>query len=51
MRDITRSAKGDFKRLTTSGLIVIDDIMLFPVEKMSPWFFLTLSIKSMEQHH
>ena len=33
MKDITRSAKGDYKRLTKANLIIIDDIMLFPVEK------------------
>ncbi|MBS1923912.1 MAG: IS21-like element helper ATPase IstB [Bacteroidetes bacterium] len=33
MKDITRSAKGDYKRLTRAHLVVIDDIMLFPVEK------------------
>lgn len=33
MKDITRSAKGDYKRLTRAHLVVIDDIMLFPIEK------------------
>jgi DNA replication protein DnaC len=33
MKDIARSAKGDYKRLCKAHLIVIDDIMLFPVEK------------------
>ncbi|MCF1717059.1 IS21-like element helper ATPase IstB [Flavihumibacter sp. RY-1] len=33
MKEITRTAKGDYKRLCKADLIVIDDIMLFPVEK------------------
>lgn len=33
MKDIARTAKGDYKRLCKADLIVIDDIMLFPVEK------------------
>lgn len=33
MKEITRGAKGDYKRLFKADLIVIDDIMLFPVEK------------------
>ena len=33
MKDITRSAAVDYKRLCKANLIVIDDIMLFPVEK------------------
>lgn len=33
MKEITRSAKGDFKRLSRADMIVIDDIMLFPMEK------------------
>ena len=33
MKDFTRSAKVDYKRLTKAQLIVIDDIMLFPIEK------------------
>jgi DNA replication protein DnaC len=33
MKDFARSAKGDYKRLCKASLIVIDDIMLFPVEK------------------
>ena len=33
MKDFTRSAKADYKRLLKANLIVIDDIMLFPVEK------------------
>jgi DNA replication protein DnaC len=33
MKDMARSAKGDYKRLLKADLIVIDDIMLFPVEK------------------
>ena len=33
MKDFTRSALADYKRLTKANLIVIDDIMLFPVEK------------------
>lgn len=33
MKDFTRTAMIDFKRLSKASLIVIDDIMLFPVEK------------------
>jgi len=33
MKDITRSADADYKRLSKAHLIVIDDIMLFPLEK------------------
>ena len=33
MKDFTRSAKADHKRLSKAQLIVIDDIMLFPIEK------------------
>ena len=33
MRDYTQTAKAEYKRLTTANLIVIDDIMLFPIEK------------------
>lgn len=33
MKDFARSAKGEYKRLCKAELIVIDDIMLFPVEK------------------
>jgi len=33
MKDITRTASTDYKRLVKAQLIVIDDIMLFPVEK------------------
>ena len=33
MKDFTRSATADYTRLTKANLIVIDDIMLFPVEK------------------
>ena len=33
LRDFTRSAKADYKRLSKAQLIVIDDIMLFPIEK------------------
>jgi DNA replication protein DnaC len=32
-KDITRSALADYKKLTKANLIVIDDIMLFPIEK------------------
>jgi len=32
-RELTRSAKAEYKRMTMADLIVIDDIMLFPVEK------------------
>lgn len=33
MKDMTRSAAVDYRRLLKADLIVIDDIMLFPVEK------------------
>ena len=33
MKDFTRTAMVEYKRLTKANLIVIDDIMLFPVEK------------------
>jgi len=33
MKDFTRTAMTEYKRLTHANLIVIDDIMLFPVEK------------------
>jgi len=33
MKDLTRTAMADFKRLTKAHLLVIDDIMLFPVAK------------------
>lgn len=33
MRAVTASAKAEYKRLSAAHLIVIDDIMLFPVEK------------------
>ena len=33
MKDFAQSAKTDYKRLMKANLIVIDDIMLFPVEK------------------
>jgi DNA replication protein DnaC len=33
MKDITQSAAADYKRLLKAHLIVIDDIMLFPLEK------------------
>ncbi|MFO7827964.1 MAG: IS21-like element helper ATPase IstB [Bacteroidales bacterium] len=33
MKDITRSALVEYKRLLKANLIVIDDIMMFPVEK------------------
>ena len=32
-KDITRSAAADYKRLAKANLIVIDDIMMFPLEK------------------
>ena len=33
MKDITRSANAEYKRLCKAHLVVIDDIMLFPVDK------------------
>ena len=33
MKEYTRTAMGDYKRLIKAHLIVIDDIMLFPIEK------------------
>ena len=34
MKDLTITAMADYKRLNKANLIVIDDIMLFPVEKL-----------------
>lgn len=34
MKDYTANAMADYKRLNKANLIVIDDIMLFPVEKL-----------------
>lgn len=33
LKDITRTATADYKRLCKAHLIVIDDIMMFPIEK------------------
>jgi DNA replication protein DnaC len=33
MKDFTRTAMADYKRLLKANLVVIDDIMLFPVDK------------------
>ena len=33
MKEYTRSALADYKRLIKANLIVIDDIMLFPLDK------------------
>ena len=33
MKDYTRSTMSDYKRLIKANLIVIDDIMLFPLDK------------------
>ena len=33
MKDVTRSAMTEYRRLTKAHLIVIDDVMLFPIEK------------------
>lgn len=33
MKDVTRSATAEYKRLLKANLIVIDDIMMFPIEK------------------
>jgi len=33
LKDVTRSASTEYKRLSKANLIVIDDIMLFPIEK------------------
>jgi len=35
MKDITRTAAADYKRLSKAHLIVIDDIMMFPLEKQT----------------
>lgn len=35
MKDITRSVMVDYKRLEKANLVVIDDIMLFPLEKQA----------------
>jgi hypothetical protein len=33
LKDVTRSAQSEYKRFIKANRIVIDDIMLFPVEK------------------
>jgi DNA replication protein DnaC len=33
MKDVTSTAKAEYRRLINAHLIVIDDIMLFPIEK------------------
>jgi DNA replication protein DnaC len=33
LKEVTRSALADYRRLTKADLIIIDDIMLFPMEK------------------
>ena len=33
MKDITRTASAEYKRMLKASLIIIDDIMLFPLEK------------------
>lgn len=33
LKDITRTAKAEYKRITKAQLLVIDDMMIFPVEK------------------
>lgn len=33
MKDVTRSALAEYRRLSKANLVVIDDIMLFPVDK------------------
>ena len=33
LKEVTRSASTDYKRLTKADLLIIDDIMLFPMEK------------------
>lgn len=33
MKDITQTGMAEYKRLTNANLIIIDDLMLFPVEK------------------
>jgi DNA replication protein DnaC len=35
MKDYTASAMADYKRLVKASLIVIDDIMLFPMDKQT----------------
>lgn len=35
MKDITRTAGADYKRLSKAHLIVVDDIMMFPLEKQT----------------
>ena len=51
MKDYTATAMADYKRLNKANLIVIDDIMLFPVENYRQWHFLILSIRFMSKHH
>jgi DNA replication protein DnaC len=33
MKEVTRTAKAEYKRLSKADLIVIDDVMMFPVDK------------------
>jgi DNA replication protein DnaC len=44
MKDITRTASAEYKRMLKASLIIIDDIMLFPLESKMPSVFLILLI-------
>lgn len=50
MKDFARTAKGDYKRLSKANLIVIDDIMLFPVEKRRQLIYSISLISFMKKH-
>ena len=42
MKDITRTAAAEYKRIVKSHLLVIDDIMMFPVTKQDAVAFFNL---------
>ncbi|MDA3883025.1 MAG: IS21-like element helper ATPase IstB [Bacteroidales bacterium] len=42
MKDITRTASTEYKRILKSHLLVIDDIMMFPIEKQDAITFFNL---------
>jgi DNA replication protein DnaC len=48
LKEVTRSALAQYKRLTKADLIIIDDIMLFPMEKTRHWHCSTLSTRFMK---
>ena len=42
MKDVTRTAAAEYKRILKSHLLVIDDIMMFPIEKQDAITFFNL---------